>query len=109
MGDSQEIVVEVDVEPVENRIPIVDLLPEIARGMAEEARRAEADPNISQEVEAKFRTATRLAERLAQEIQGVQAIAPGMALFAGRPPRPVRPDRPDRPNPPNRPGRPPQR
>ena len=105
-GDNEEIVVEVDVEAVDNRLPIVDLLPEIARGMAEEVRRAQADPNVSQEVETRFRTATRLAEQLAQEVRGVQAMAPQSRVFVGRPDRPDRPGGPGRPG---RPGRPPQR
>lgn len=117
--ENEEIVVEVDVGVVDNRLPIVDLLPEIARGMAEEAERARADPNVSQEVETRFRAATRLAEQLALEVRSVRAMAPQSPLFTGRrperpgrpggplgPPRPNRPNRPDRPDRPERPNRP---
>lgn len=91
MGDNEEIHVEVDVGIVDNQVPVLDLLPRIAEGMARETRRAEADPNVSPEAEARFRTATRLAQELTQEIRRAQTMAPQFPLFARRPSRPDRP------------------
>lgn len=115
MGEIEEVNVEVDVGTVDNQVPILELLPRIAERMAQETGRVEADPNVSAEVETRFRTATRLARELTQEIRQAETMAPQLPMFRRRPPRPggpqgptgpVRPDRPDRPGRPGRPGRP---
>lgn len=101
MGDSEEIHVEVDVGTVDNQVSMLDLLPKIADTMAQETLRAEADPNVPPEAEARFRAATRLAQELAREIGQAQTMAPRFPLFAARP---LRPGGPGTPGGPLRPG-----
>jgi len=100
--NNDEIVVEVDVEPVDNRLPLMDLLPQMAQAMAAETQRAVADPSVSRAVEDRMRNVTRLAQQLAQELQQVQSEAPHLRLVDTRP---VRLERPTRPVEDHRPGR----
>ena len=108
--NNEEIVVEVDVEPVDNVVPIVELLPQMARAMAAETERAVADPSVSTDVENRLRTAAQLAGQLAEQLQEVRRVKPDLPLLAMRPiridrptgqvrPRPGRPGRPGRPDP----------
>jgi len=111
MANDEEVIVEVDVGTVDNVVPIVDLLPKIAEGLAEQMRRAQADPDVPPAAEARFQAAARHARLLAEEMQQARTIVPRFALFArpgdDGPGRPARPDRPGgRPNRPGGPGGP---
>jgi hypothetical protein len=104
MANNDEVIVEVDVGTVDNVVPIVDLLPKIADGLAEETKRAQADPNVPPEAEERFKSAALHARQLAQEIQQAKTMVPNFTFFA--PPRGGPPGRPGRPGGPGRPGRP---
>ena len=90
MADEKEVVVKVDVGTVDNVVPIADLLPKIAEGLTEELKRAEADPKVPPEAEARIRAAANHARLLAREVRQTKTMVPKFQLLE-RSRRPGRP------------------
>lgn len=71
--------IEVLTERVEGTIELAEIVRRLERRAQAEARRAKADPQVTQEVEDRLRTVGRLARDLARELELLEAARGGSA------------------------------
>ncbi len=72
-GRRRPIRVQVDTDRVEGKIELSDIVTRLHRNALNEARRARRDPDVPDEVAARFRNVGQLARQLATELSELEA------------------------------------